>query len=228
LSITEQPNPPPGVAQNDSEVVLNTKEPNARVALNTNVVLDTNIVLDMWLFDNPDVALLRDAVQLRRLTWIASERMFAELPRVLAYPHLEPKLAVHLKGDKTPLIKSLETLDSLNSLDSPDSSSPHSQSALSLHPPYSLPPKTLQEVSNSIATCMHHWAKRVETAPACHYKCKDTDDQVFVDLAAQHQATLISKDKAVLKLKNRLARLGSKVLAAKDTGEWLKSQLGTY
>ncbi len=51
---------------------------------------------------------------------------------------------------------------------------------------------------------------------------------MFVDLAAQHQATLISKDKAVLKLKNRLARLGSKVLAAKDTGEWLKSQLGTY
>jgi len=222
LSITEKPNLPLGVAQNDSEVVLNTKEPNASIVSNTNVVLDTNIVLDMWLFDNPDVALLRDAVQLRRLTWIASERMFAELPRVLAYPHLEPKLAVHIKGEKTPLIKSLETLDSL------DSSRPHSQSALSLHPPYSLPPKTLQEVSNSIATCMHHWAKRVETAPACHYKCKDTDDQVFVDLAAQHQATLISKDKAVLKLKNRLARLGSKVLAAKDTGEWLKSQLGTY
>jgi predicted nucleic acid-binding protein len=222
LSNTEQPNRPLGVAHNDSEVVLNTKEPNARVALNTNVVLDTNIVLDMWLFDNPDVVLLRDAVQLRRLTWIASERMFAELPRVLAYPHLEPKLAVHIKGEKTPLIKSLETLDSL------DSYRPYSQSALSLHPPYSLPPKTLQEVANSIATCMHHWAKRVETAPACHYKCKDTDDQVFVDLAAQHQATLISKDKAVLKLKNRLARLGSKVLAAKDTGEWLKSQLGTY
>lgn len=40
------------------------------------------------------------------------------------------------------------------------------------------------------------------------YTCKDPDDQKFVDLAAEHQAQLISKDKAVLTLRNRMARIG--------------------
>lgn len=40
------------------------------------------------------------------------------------------------------------------------------------------------------------------------YTCKDADDQKFVDLAAEHQAQLISKDKAVLTLRNRMARIG--------------------
>ena len=40
------------------------------------------------------------------------------------------------------------------------------------------------------------------------FVCKDGDDQKFIDLAAQHQAQLISKDKAVLTMRNRMARLG--------------------
>ncbi len=40
------------------------------------------------------------------------------------------------------------------------------------------------------------------------YVCKDGDDQKFIDLAAEHQAQLISKDKAVLTMRNRMARLG--------------------
>ena len=38
--------------------------------------------------------------------------------------------------------------------------------------------------------------------------CKDADDQKFIDLAAAHQTYLISKDKAVLTMRNRMARLG--------------------
>jgi predicted nucleic acid-binding protein len=38
--------------------------------------------------------------------------------------------------------------------------------------------------------------------------CKDEDDQQFIDLAVAHQALLLSKDKQVLRLTNRLARLG--------------------
>ncbi len=45
----------------------------------------------------------------------------------------------------------------------------------------------------------------VEVAPKAPYACKDPDDQKFIDLAFAHQATLLSKDKAVLKLKKRLA-----------------------
>ena len=40
------------------------------------------------------------------------------------------------------------------------------------------------------------------------YVCKDEDDQKFIDLAVAHQALLLSKDKQVLRLTNRLARLG--------------------
>ena len=40
------------------------------------------------------------------------------------------------------------------------------------------------------------------------FVCKDGDDQKFIDLAAEHKAQLISKDKAVLTMRNRMARLG--------------------
>jgi putative PIN family toxin of toxin-antitoxin system len=45
-------------------------------------------------------------------------------------------------------------------------------------------------------------------APKALFICKDSDDQKFIDLAAQHKAQLISKDKAVLTMRNRMARLG--------------------
>jgi len=51
-------------------------------------------------------------------------------------------------------------------------------------------------------------AHLLPTAPKCQFVCKDGDDQKFIDLAAQHQAQLISKDKAVLTMRNRMARLG--------------------
>jgi putative PIN family toxin of toxin-antitoxin system len=40
------------------------------------------------------------------------------------------------------------------------------------------------------------------------YVCKDADDQKFIDLAVANTALLLSKDKQVLKLTGRLARLG--------------------
>ena len=43
------------------------------------------------------------------------------------------------------------------------------------------------------------------------YTCKDPDDQKFIDLAVEQKATLYSKDKYVLALRNRLARLGIEV-----------------
>jgi len=51
-------------------------------------------------------------------------------------------------------------------------------------------------------------AKIQAIAPKAPYICKDEDDQKFIDLAAAHQALLLSKDKQVLSLTNRLARLG--------------------
>jgi len=54
-------------------------------------------------------------------------------------------------------------------------------------------------------------AQLMPIAPKCQFVCKDGDDQKFIDLAAQHQTQLISKDKAVLTMRNRMARLGAAV-----------------
>jgi putative PIN family toxin of toxin-antitoxin system len=51
-------------------------------------------------------------------------------------------------------------------------------------------------------------AQRMPTASKAMFVCKDGDDQKFIDLAAEHKAQLISKDKAVLTMRNRMARLG--------------------
>lgn len=51
-------------------------------------------------------------------------------------------------------------------------------------------------------------AQLMPLAPKAMFVCKDGDDQKFIDLAAQHRTQLISKDKAVLTLRNRMARLG--------------------
>lgn len=51
----------------------------------------------------------------------------------------------------------------------------------------------------------------VPAAPRAPYVCKDADDQKFIDLAVAHQATLASKDAAVLCMARRLARVGVRV-----------------
>ena len=51
-------------------------------------------------------------------------------------------------------------------------------------------------------------AQIVDIAPKAPFTCKDRDDQQFIDLAAARGAHLISKDKAVLCMRKRLATLG--------------------
>ena len=54
-------------------------------------------------------------------------------------------------------------------------------------------------------------ARLLEVAPKVAYVCKDADDQKFIDLAAAHRAILLSKDKAVICMRKRLANLGADV-----------------
>ena len=56
----------------------------------------------------------------------------------------------------------------------------------------------------------------VDVAPKAPMICKDPDDQKFIDLAFLHKAALLSKDKAVLKLKKRLANAGVPVATSWD------------
>ena len=60
-------------------------------------------------------------------------------------------------------------------------------------------------------------AQMQAVAPKAPYVCKDEDDQKFIDLAVAHQALLLSKDRQVLRLTNRLARLG--VMVKKTQGD---------
>jgi predicted nucleic acid-binding protein len=48
----------------------------------------------------------------------------------------------------------------------------------------------------------------VSAAPKARVTCTDADDQPFIDLAVAHQCVLLSKDRAVLRLKKRLQALG--------------------
>lgn len=56
--------------------------------------------------------------------------------------------------------------------------------------------------------------RTVDAAPRAGAVCKDPDDQAFIDLAVQHGAILLSKDRAVLSLRKRLLALGAQVAPA--------------
>lgn len=59
-------------------------------------------------------------------------------------------------------------------------------------------------------------ARLVPDAPATPWRCADADDQKFIDLAVAHRAPLLSKDKAVLRMRRRLAPLGVPVAQRLD------------
>jgi putative PIN family toxin of toxin-antitoxin system len=51
-------------------------------------------------------------------------------------------------------------------------------------------------------------SRRVLPAARAPVRCRDPDDQIFIDLAVAHRAELLSKDAMVLRLRKRLAALG--------------------
>ena len=67
--------------------------------------------------------------------------------------------------------------------------------------------KSIERVLHSYDALSH------ERAPAnkAPCTCKDADDQVYIDLAYAHKAQLISKDRHILSMRKRLAKLGVRV-----------------
>ena len=59
------------------------------------IVLDTNIVLDAFLFNDPGVQPLKQALAARQIRWLATLPMRDELARVLAYPKIMARLLRH-------------------------------------------------------------------------------------------------------------------------------------
>jgi predicted nucleic acid-binding protein len=63
--------------------------------------------------------------------------------------------------------------------------------------------------ADAVLAQMDSLATVVAPAPKAPYTCKDPDDQIFIDLACEHRCVLLSKDKAVLAMRSRLARIGA-------------------
>jgi len=61
-----------------------------------------------------------------------------------------------------------------------------------------------EKTAQSVLAAFDAAVQMVPMAPKVRFTCTDPDDQHFLDLAAQHRALLISKDKAVLKQRKRL------------------------
>ncbi|QDL53032.1 putative toxin-antitoxin system toxin component, PIN family [Rhodoferax aquaticus] len=57
------------------------------------IVIDTNVVLDLFIFSDPATPPLREALSTGSLNWIATQPMRDELEHVLAYTHLQGRLA---------------------------------------------------------------------------------------------------------------------------------------
>ncbi|MBS7348884.1 MAG: putative toxin-antitoxin system toxin component, PIN family [Comamonas sp.] len=123
------------------------------------VVLDTNIVLDLLVFDEPQVAPVRQLLKQGQLRWVSDAAQRLELERVLTYSQIAPRVAFYGK------------------------------------------------TVASVLAAFDAEAQILPAAPPVRLSCTDPDDQHFWDLAAQQQALLISKDRAVLKQRKRLASL---------------------
>lgn len=65
-----------------------------------------------------------------------------------------------------------------------------------------------QRSASDVLAAFDRQVQLVDVAPRAPLICKDPDDQKFIDLALAHQAQLLSKDHAVLKLKKRLLAQG--------------------
>jgi predicted nucleic acid-binding protein len=62
--------------------------------------------------------------------------------------------------------------------------------------------------ADEVLAAFDRHAQRVDAAPKAPVTCADPDDQIFIDLAVRHRCALLSKDRAVLRMRKRLAALG--------------------
>ena len=159
-------------------------------------VLDTNIVLDLWVFNDPLVQPLREVLGLPVLGDLVEPAAAQPLsamtdpirPRWLATPVMREELARVLTY---PHLVRRQALD--------------------------------QRVAEQVLAAYDRSVTLCPPAPKARFTCTDGDDQKFIDLAAAHacppplhspaapplpSVVLVSKDRAVLRLKKRLSTLG--------------------
>jgi hypothetical protein len=161
-------------------------------------VLDTNIVLDLWVFNDPLVQPLRQLLGLPQLGDEVSgqtEAPAVTLPAVAATPTPPRWLATPVMREELARVLTYPHLVRRQALD--------------------------QRVAEQVLAAYDSAVTLCPVAPKARFTCTDADDQKFIDLAAAHacpppltlpapppSVVLVSKDKAVLHLRKRLAGLG--------------------
>lgn len=68
--------------------------------------------------------------------------------------------------------------------------------------------------ADDVLAAFDRHAHPVDAAAKACVSCLDPDDQIFIDLAVHHRCALLSKDRAVLKMRKRLLALGVRTGAA--------------
>ncbi|MBL0421416.1 putative toxin-antitoxin system toxin component, PIN family [Ramlibacter sp. AW1] len=63
----------------------------------------------------------------------------------------------------------------------------------------------LRQGAQAVLHAFDRQVRRVEPGAAAPVRCRDPDDQMFIDLAFARRAALVSRDRAVLALRKRLA-----------------------
>ena len=70
--------------------------------------------------------------------------------------------------------------------------------------------------AGQVLAAFDRWAQPVPPAPVADVRCRDADDQGFIDLAVAWRAALFSKDRALIEQTRALAPLG----VALHAGDW--------
>lgn len=65
-----------------------------------------------------------------------------------------------------------------------------------------------QLASEDVLANFDRQARLLPAAPKANMTCRDADDQKFIDLAVQHRALLLSKDKDIISMQKRLLAQG--------------------
>jgi predicted nucleic acid-binding protein len=170
-------------------------------------VLDTNVVLDLLHFDDAAARPLLGALENGRVHAAVTDATLEELRRVLAYPEFNLDDA-----RQAAIFARYESLSRPQASIGPGADLSHK--GTQIH--YGLKPM---------------WSRMTHKGTPIHYglkpmwsrmpRCSDPDDQKFLELAAASRAQLlVSKDRALLKLRRRCASL-FQVLTPVEAVHWL-------
>jgi len=156
------------------------------------VVLDSNVWIDILVFDDPHTRPIAAALAQGRLDAVIDARCLAELTRVLDYPQfarfaLDKEAALAQVAGWTTMIAPAEELPAGDPAAQPSAGAADTQATGDAPGPPPTQPT---------------W-----TTPRPLPKCRDRDDQKFLELAHRTGAAwLVSKDRELLRMAKRIAR----------------------